>query len=181
MRFGWEMCDPPGAVKCIVLTVRILPPPPLVDHWCAWRELYIYWSLRNNFSVHSVAVTLSCYTVVLTTSSSTSSPYFFLPITRTIWSDWTRPDCPPCVSSVLSAFDRLFQCPASCLTVPKPSDLSGLDPDNPPWLAVYPLSVFLEQLMYTIHSALLYILHSNSFQFSFLHSVKFCSSNACFS
>ncbi len=51
------------------------------------RELYcIYWLLKNNSSVHSVAVSLSSDTLVLTasssSSSSTSSPIFFLPWER---------------------------------------------------------------------------------------------------
>ncbi len=58
-------------------------PPPLIVDRLICGETCIYWVLRNNPSVHSVAVALSCDTLVLATSSSssllTSSSFFFLP------------------------------------------------------------------------------------------------------
>ncbi len=66
----------------------VSPPPHLTCLMCG--ESYIYWALRNSFSVHSVAVTQSCDTLVLTVSSSSSSatlaPFFILP--------WERASCP---------------------------------------------------------------------------------------
>ncbi len=52
------------------------------------RAIYVYWVLRNYSSVHNVAVTWSCNTLVLTTSSSssaTSSSFFILPRERVSW------------------------------------------------------------------------------------------------
>ncbi len=52
----WNMA---GTGACDMLTIRII----LSD---MQGELYIYWVQRNNSSVHSDAVTQSCYTLVLT-------------------------------------------------------------------------------------------------------------------
>ncbi len=86
MRSGWKVCNPAGPIECVVLTIHILLL--MVDHLIC-RESYIYGVLRKNSSVHSVAVTQSCDTLVVTASSSlssaTSSPFFFLPWERVSW------------------------------------------------------------------------------------------------
>ncbi len=94
-----------------------------------------------------------------------------LVITRTIWSEWTQALWPPL--SLLS-FDFLWPPLIKSSLLPdcsgKPPDLSGLDPDSPPRLAVkFPLSVFLGQLTYIICCALLYILQSCSQEHFFLY------------
>ncbi len=64
-------------------------PPPQGFTCVICGESYIYWVQGNNSSVCSVAVTLSCDTLVLTTLSSfslsTSSLFFFLPWERVSW------------------------------------------------------------------------------------------------
>ncbi len=88
-RSSWEVWNPAGTAKCIMLTICILPPPPHIwPVWCVERAIYIR-VLRNNSLVHSVAVTRSCDILVLTTSSSsssdTSSPFFILLWERVSW------------------------------------------------------------------------------------------------
>jgi hypothetical protein len=114
-----------------MLTARI-PTPSLVTCLICVKS-NIYCVQRNNSSVHSVAVTLSCDTLFLTTSS-----FFFLPQKRVIWIFFwlTLSQQPLKRSSLLpdyrknhliwmdsslmvplSALGRLFRGPASRLTV----------------------------------------------------------------
>jgi hypothetical protein len=87
MRHSWEVWGPtsPHIVAC----GSSISPPPSCFTCLICGESNIYWVLRNNSSVHSVDVTLSCDTLVLITSSSstslTSSPFFFLPQERVSW------------------------------------------------------------------------------------------------
>jgi hypothetical protein len=63
----------PSWNRCMYHIDFLNPPPLTFDLPDMWGELYIYWVLRNNSSEHSVAVTQSCDTLVLTSSSSLSS------------------------------------------------------------------------------------------------------------
>jgi hypothetical protein len=82
-----KLCNPRWGVaaRCetqlaCLMTVRIL----LATAWYVERVIYTEW---NNSSVHSVAVTLSCDTLTESTSSSSSTwtPFFFLPWERISW------------------------------------------------------------------------------------------------
>ncbi len=117
------------AHQCIVLTVPILPPP-MVDHLIC-GDSYIYRMLRNNSSVHSVTVTLSCDTLVLTASSSATSSPFFLPWERVSWTFFGLSLCQFSnyrrtlgflelfLNSPLSVFNYLPRGPASRLAITK--------------------------------------------------------------
>ncbi len=62
--------------------------------WYAGRAIYCILSAEEHSSVHSVAVTLSCDTLVLTVSSSaTLSPFFFLSWERVSWTFLSIPLC----------------------------------------------------------------------------------------
>jgi hypothetical protein len=114
-----------------MLTVPILPPPHIWPSWYVKRASYTYWLLRNNSSVHSIAVTCSYEELVLTASSSsssaTSSPFLILPWERV---SWTFLGCHyasfptrslGCLvllfNSPLSVFGHLSRGPASCLAI----------------------------------------------------------------
>ncbi len=229
---------PSWPTQCVVLTVGNLPPSCFYLCYMS-RELYIlsaeeqYWLLRNKSLVYSVAVTLSCDTLVLTSSSSfsssTSFPFLFLPWERVGWfflgchdasfltrslgfiklfsysplmslttshqvqppawpspvpSDLSRlePNAPTWVRLVLSTFVRLFWDPASQVTVPRTIWSEWTQSEQSPWFAVRsPLSVSLGRLTYIVIVHLLYILTFDSFQFSFLHSIKSSAWMFCFS
>ncbi len=81
-------CEPSWDCSKCHVTIRFLPSPlpTLLPSWNQERTTYINWVLRKNSSVHSVTVTWSCDTLVLTASSSsstaTSSPFFNIPWDR---------------------------------------------------------------------------------------------------
>ncbi len=86
MRSSWEVWDPAGPPSVPCWPNGSSPPHIFTCLICG--ESYIYRVLRNDSSVHSVAVTPSCATVVLTISSSSSvtlSPFFFFPWERISW------------------------------------------------------------------------------------------------
>jgi hypothetical protein len=120
-----------GPHKCVLLTI-CYPPSWLTFLICGERYCkYIYWVLRNNSSVHSVAFTQTCDTLLLTSSSSsssaTSSHIFFLPwerVSRTFLgyhhaSFLTRSLCflELFSDSLFSVFGHLLWGPASCLAI----------------------------------------------------------------
>ncbi len=70
-RTSWEVWNLAGTTLCVMLTIRF-PPQHFFFLSDMRRELYIL-ILRNNSSVHSVAVTRSWDTRILTASSSSSS------------------------------------------------------------------------------------------------------------
>jgi hypothetical protein len=84
---GWSCETNLGQLK-VSCWPSLSPPLPWLTLLIC-RGSYIYWVLRNNSSVHNVAVTRSYDTLVLTSlsssSSATSSPFFFLPWERVIW------------------------------------------------------------------------------------------------
>ncbi len=105
-------------------------PSAWLTIWCG--ESYIYWVLRNNFSINSVNVTRPCDILVLTASSSSSSSSatlssVFLPWERASWiilgchyaSFPTRSlgFLELFSNSPLSAFGHLSWAPASCLAI----------------------------------------------------------------
>ncbi len=75
-----------GIALCVMKTIR---SPPHILTCLICEESYIYSVLRNNSSVHSVAITRSCNTLVLTASSqlstATSYPFWTLPWERVSW------------------------------------------------------------------------------------------------
>jgi hypothetical protein len=95
-RNSWEVWNSAVTAQCVLLTNR------MVLHFFTCLicgESYVYWALRNSSSVHSVAVTRSCDTQDLTTSSSSSStattyPFFILHWERV---SWPFLDCNYCI------------------------------------------------------------------------------------
>ncbi len=65
----WEPCNqqwgPNGRCETWLGPVHVICWPS-ISSYLICRESYIYWVQRNNSSVYSVAVTQSCYTLVLT-------------------------------------------------------------------------------------------------------------------
>ncbi len=57
---------------CVDCPYPSCPCPPHCWPSDMWGETSIFWVLRNNSSIHSIAVTQSCGTLVLTASSSSS-------------------------------------------------------------------------------------------------------------
>jgi hypothetical protein len=62
-RTSWEVWNPIGIVLCHI--ARPFPPPPFIFTCLICGESYTYQALRNNSSVHSVAVTQFCDTLIL--------------------------------------------------------------------------------------------------------------------
>jgi hypothetical protein len=89
MRYSMaKRCE--AQLACVMCHVGHPYSPPLPCFTCLiCGESYMYRVQRNNSSVHSVTVTLSCGALVRTTSSSssssTSSHFFFLPWKRESW------------------------------------------------------------------------------------------------
>jgi hypothetical protein len=91
-RTSWEVWNPAGTALCALLTVHS-SAHIFTSLICGKSYIHI---LRNNSSVHSVAVTRSCDTLVLTASSSSSaasSLYFNLPWQRVCWPFFRMPLC----------------------------------------------------------------------------------------
>ncbi len=143
-----------------------------IDHLIC-GESYIFWVLRNSSSVHSVTVTQSCDTLFLTASSLSSHQQLHLPSSSTLTmsklilfrlSLCQFSDVAPWLPRVVFwlSLERLWP----------PLTRSSLPPghhENHLILACskIPLSVFLGLSTNIICCTLLYILHSNLFQFTF--------------
>ncbi len=133
----------PGLSICVMLTIYILPPPHLSADM---RESCVYGVLRKNSSVHSVAVAQFCDVLFLIIIISTNNdiPLFHHPLRKsklTIFlgchyacfkvgplASWS---CFPALSWATLASINMVQPPA--WPSREPSDLSGLEPDDPTW------------------------------------------------
>jgi hypothetical protein len=117
--------------------------------WYAGRAIYT--ECWGTIPQYSVAVTRSCDTLVLTTSSSsspsaTSSPFFFLPWQRVSWTFLVCHYASFPTRSLgflelfstfpLSVFGACHEVQPPAWPLWEPSDLSGLKPDGPPWVSL---------------------------------------------
>ncbi len=146
-------------------------PPPSCLTFLICKEsytVYVYRVLRNNSPVHSVTVTWSCDTLVLTASSSSSSatlpPFFFLP-----WESvsWTFLGCHYASfltrslvvsNSPLSVFGHLSRCPASHLAITRTIWYEWIRSGQYPLACCkMPFECLFRKFMYIIYCALLYI------------------------
>jgi hypothetical protein len=141
------------------------PPPHLTCLMCG--ESYIYRVLRNDSSVHSVAVARSCDTLVLTASSSsssvTSSPFFILPRERVNWLFFKLSLCLPsdCSKNDLIRVDSIQPVPLGLL-------------QNPLGSLLRTIKIYCILCIYHIS------LHSYSIQFFTIHLVKYSIQMLCF-
>ncbi len=140
-RFGWER--------------KLSQDHLYVSHWPSiscpshtsvviWRDSYLYWVLRNNSPVHSIAVTGLCETLVLTSSSSTTqmtSPFFIIPLGMSELTHFRLPLGQFLVRShgfleffSNSLFEHLW--PPLAWPSQELSDLSGFKLAGPPWATV---------------------------------------------